>query len=68
VNTRARTPVILDAVAAGSHELKVHLPGFNEVFQAVTVPPEGAKVGIELGVPIDPIPVITLDPSLEDGT
>jgi len=67
VDTRARTPVILAGVPAGSHELKVYLPGFNEVFRTLSVPPGGGRVHIDLGVPQAPIPTVTLASYLQDG-
>ncbi len=66
-NTSLRTQAELSNVDSGEHTLKVYLPGFNEVFQTVYVPPEGIEVHIELGAPTAPVPVVTFDPSIQDG-
>jgi hypothetical protein len=67
VDTGARSPVILDGVPAGTHELKAYVPGFNEVFHTVSVPASGARIALDLGVPVEPIPAVILDPDLQDG-
>jgi hypothetical protein len=71
-NTRWRTPATLSDVAAGTHTVKIYLPGFNEIFHTFSLPAAGgAEPGVAvhypLAVPEAPMPVVTLDAAITDG-
>lgn len=65
-NTGMVTPCSVTDVADGQRKFKLCIPGFNEVFQTVTVATSGQHLNIPLTVPVN-APAIQLDPGIEDG-
>lgn len=67
-NTRLRTPATLYDIKPGDHALKFYLQGFNEVSHTVNISTDGgAFIDLELGMPVEPIPVVNLDHTIQDG-
>lgn len=65
VRTGERTPVVLDNLDAGAHDVKLYLEGFNELFTTINVENTGNKSEFLLTQDQINLPVITLDQTLE---
>jgi len=60
-----RTPIILEGVTLGSRVAKLYLPGYNEAFVDFISAATGARIQVDLGRPVDPVPEVEIDAGLD---
>lgn len=67
-DTGLRTPAVIDGVPAGEREVKLYIPGFDEVFLPVTMPTDrGAGIDVELQPVVATPPLVSFDAPLQNG-
>jgi uncharacterized protein YfaP (DUF2135 family) len=64
-NTGLETPCVLSDVPEGQRNVKLHILGFNEMFETINMTTQGKHLSLPLTVPENP-PNISLDSPIQD--